>query len=478
MGQKSCAPDKGAEDELPVTNTDLAEKEKKEAEGQQDPKLLSMLNAYQKEVETLREQNTKLKEDNATLAENEPAAKASSEKVDSLSKDKEALEKDKEVLEHDKEALQQDKDKLQEELERMKIVVKEREEEIKAKNQTIEQESKRISVLKLQSTLRQQQAKMFRDAHNSRTLIEGNLQKFSKAGKGKPKEKMVTVTHRLGEKTENGFIEGQLTLVWAENEKSTELSRAHITKLIDGADNVKSAEYDGRKFSLETQPNSKIIAFAADDQKEKERWFQTIDTAMEQIADEKDAMNSTYTFELEFKDRPLGFRVEEQFIEVADGKEDEVLVVAKIQPSHEHLRDQGLTEGLIVSKCNDVDFTNMNYTEKLEIIKKVQFPIRLTFHGHGFLQKQSIDHGIAPIGHSREVTMSQLYPGVEESTSYLQEQLELSNEEARQNLMEHPLVKKNPEIKVWLERPDFKELITELMNDPKKFKEFLMSKEV
>merc|ERR1719461_1649095 len=166
-------------------------------------------------------------------------------------------------------------------------------------------------------------------------------------------------------------------------------------------------------------------------------------------------MNKEFEIELEFAKRPLGFRVEEQFIPRPDGGEDDVLVVSMIQDEYEHLRDQGLAEGLIITKCNDTDFTPLSYTQKLDIIKKVQFPIKLTFKGRGYMKRTDSMKSLPVVGHSRDVGMQAL---------------------SKETLLKHPLVKKNPELKTWLDRPDFKELIEELISDPMKFKEFLQDK--
>merc|ERR1712083_384492 len=179
-------------------------------------------------------------------------------------------------------------------------------------------------------------------------------------------------------------------------------------------------------------------------------------TAMEQISDEAEVMTENFTLTLEFAERPLGFRVEEAKEMSNDGKEEETLQVAKIQDTHEHLREKGLTEGLTLVRCNDMDFRNKSYQEKLEALKNDKLPLQLTFQGKGFLRRQStiarLTTGISPMGTMRDMTMGNLYPD-------LQAQMQKGDKEAREYLMQHPLVKKNPDIKVWLERDDFKDLV-------------------
>merc|ERR1719192_1332268 len=195
----------------------------------------------------------------------------------------------------------------------------ERDEELAKKKALIKEEEGRIAMLKLQSELREAEAKLLADSQKATSLIAGKLLKFTKGGKGKPSYKQVEIMERPGEKVENGYSPGQLIISWADDEKSSELTRAHVTKLIDGADNVReSAKYEQRTFSLETQPNNKVIAFACDTEDTKNKWFTTISSALERFVKETKDMNSDYEFELIFDKRPLGFRVEERFIEDAN----------------------------------------------------------------------------------------------------------------------------------------------------------------
>merc|ERR1719336_695139 len=131
------------------------------------------------------------------------------------------------------------------------------------------------------------------------------------------------------------------------------MTRAHVTKVIDGADFVSDKQFKERTFSLETQPNNKVIAFAAEDKETRDGWYDTISGALLKFVNENKEMNETFSFTMEFKERPLGFRVEERFLTGEDGKQKEVLMVTKIQETHEHLRKDGLTEGLILTACND-----------------------------------------------------------------------------------------------------------------------------
>jgi len=370
--------------------------------------------------------------------------------------------------------------KLADEVKDLKDQLARKEAALREKEDAIQAEEKRIATLKLQNAIIRQEAKVYRNQKNTSVLIEGNLFKFTKAGKGKKNMKHVIVNHRDGDIADDGYTAGQLTLCWADDEKSTELSRAVVTNVMDGSANVKSKECEGRVFTVEVKPK-KLLAFLCETKASKDKWFSTISGALKTDEKLNEDMNEEYYITLKFEKRPLGFRVEEQFIPNAKGTEDEVLVVAMVQESHEHLRGKGLVEGLIITKCNDIDFTGMTYNQKLEVIKK-DGPITLTFKGRGYLKKQDSSRmTIDSTAHNRDVSMQALYQQgdlkelQDEITKSLQNE---NNELTREELLSHPLVKKNPELKVWLERPDFKELVQELISDPVKFREFIQNREL
>lgn len=439
MGNQTCAPDKGTEEQPPMDTEEVKEN------AQQDTKLINLLNSYQAENEKLKEQVNQLKDQPAP----EPAV--------------------------DKEKEQQ----LLSEVEQLKAQLAAKEEALKLKQSEIENEEKRIATLKLQNAIIRQEAKVYRNAKNTQVLIEGNLTKFTKGGKGKTSQKHVQITHREGDVNGDAFTGGQLTLCYADKETDSKLTRAVIVGVRDGQGEVKSKEYEGRVFSVVTEPNDKVIAFACKSAEDRNKWFKTLSEALDHDEKMDDEMNKEFEIELEFKNRPLGFRVEEQFIPRPDGGEDDVLVVAMIQDEYEHLRDQGLAEGLIITKCNDTDFTPLSYTQKLNIIKKVNFPIKLTFKGRGYMKRTDSMKSLPVVGHTRDVSMQALYQtDLDKLSTELLAQLESGGEQAltKEALLKHPLVKKNPELKTWLDRPDFKELIEELISDPMKFKEFLQDK--
>merc|ERR550517_1716663 len=110
------------------------------------------------------------------------------------------------------------------------------------------------------------------------------------------------------------------------------MTRVQVTKLVDGAEAVRKTEFADRTFSLQTQPGNKTIVLAAESQAEKQRWYNTIKKCMDEITAENEEMHKTYTLTMEFSQRPLGFRVEEQFIVSENGERKEVLMVTKIQP--------------------------------------------------------------------------------------------------------------------------------------------------
>lgn len=425
----TCAPEKRTE--RPVQDTDAdtvkqAAAQSGEDKSKDEAHLIDILNSYTAKNEALEKENAELKKGN-----------------------------DGETS------------KLMKELEAMKAMLAQKEQQMKEKDEKIKEEENRIAMLKLQSELREAEARLLKDSQKATTLIEGKLLKFTKAGKGKPSLKLVEIMERPGEVVENGYSPGQLIVSWADDEKSSEVSRARVTKLYEGSENVRGTEYANRTFSLETTPNKKVIAFACDSEDEKNKWFSTISGALERFVKETKDMNSDYTFSIEFTEKPLGFRVEERFVMDENNKKVEILMVTKIQDTHEHLKTKGLVEGLNVVACNDTDFWPLTYPEKLEIIKGAEYPFKLTFTGKKFLKAGGGEKG----SHARDVSMQILYPEVFAA-------LTTEGSDAREELYNHPLVKQNPEIKKWLDRDDFKEHFQELMSDPDKLRDFLMNKQL
>lgn len=450
----TCSPDNGAESKVKDTDVDpkAPTGDSNDLASKTPKQLFEILNDHIDQIEKLKKENAELKDtgkkDDGPSAENK---------------------------------------KLLEELEQLRALTKQQGEEIKKTKAILDEEEVRIAKLKLQSELREQEAKMMTDATTTAVasiLIEGDLLKFTKGGKGKPSYKNVSINLRNGETTflvtqpkkdapketvPVGWAPGSLVLVWSDDEKSQTLSRAPITELIPGAEAVSDKEYENRTFSLKTS-EGKIIAFAAANEEEKNRWFDTIGGAIESIKKETVDMHVQFDIEREFTARPLGFRVEEQILETKDGKTSDVLMVTKVDPA----LAKEIPTGLIVVKCNDKSFAGLKYSEKLEAIKGAEFPFTLTFRGQEFLRAGLKPSGPAPTvraTHARDVSMQVLYPE-------LFAELTKDGSSSREALLKHPVVQNNPEFKSWLERSDFKDLLQELMSDPEKLRQFLTDKEL
>lgn len=447
----TCSPDNSVERQVADTDKqDVKDAEAAAVSGEgdlsnKDPKqLFEILNSYIAQNEKLVQENEELK-------------------------GKDTSEKD-----------QEEKKKLLEELEKLKALTKSQEKELEASKEKIKAEEDRIAALKLQRELKEKEAAMLAaEPVGSSILVEGDLLKFTKGGKGKPNYKSVSIYQRPGEQTllvtqakkedpeeeQNvvpvGWTPGSLMLQWSDDEKSMTLSRATITKLIDGAAAQKNKEFENRTFSIETE-NNKIIAFAAKDEEEKKRWFETISTAMASIAEEIESMNEEFVVEKTFEARPLGFRVEEQILKAADGTSTEVLMVTKVEPA----LGVDVPAGMTVEKCNETEFAGLTYSKKLEAIKTTPFPFTITFKGQGFLKVGSIATKATVRGaHARDMSMQVLYPE-------LFAELTKDGSESREALLKMPVVQANPELKAMLESSDFK-LLKELMSDPEKLRAFM-----
>jgi len=453
----TCSPDAGAERQ--VKDTDVKDVRAAEAASKgdgdlesKDPKqLFEILNSYIAQNEKLVEENKELKGTKADVDENQ---------------------------------------KLLEELEKLRALTKTQEEELAGKDAKIEErdikikaEEERIATLKLQRELKEKEAAMLSPAEtHSTVLIDGDLLKFTKGGKGKPSYKSVSITQRLGganhlqtqakkdapEELPNivpvGWTSGSLVLNWSDDENSQTLSRAMIVELIDGAAAVGDKEFETRTFSIKTAPNGKVIAFAAKDAEEKERWFQAISSAMDGISAETTGMNTEFELEHTFVARPLGFRVEEQILKAVDGSSKAVLMVTKVEQA---ALQKILPPGLVVTRCGELAFDGLEYTKKLEAIKGSECPFVLGFKGYNFLR--AADAASKPktvrAAHARDVSMQVLYPE-------LFAELTKDGSESREALLKMPVVQDNPELKAMLESSDFA-LLRELMSDPEKLRAFM-----
>lgn len=452
----TCSPDTSAErqvkdtDAATVKEATASTKDGKPDLSQKDGKqLLDILNSYIAQNEDLKKKNAELQEEKEKAPEDPP----------------------------------EEKNKLLEELEKLRALTKQQGEELAKTKATLTEEESRIAKLKLQSELREQEARMMSDTSVASILIEGDLLKFTKGGKGKPSYKNVSVHLRAGEPTylvtqpnkdapketvPVGWAPGNLVLVWADDEKSQSLTRAPIVELMEGAPAVGGKDYEGKVFSLKTAPNNKIIAFAATTAEDKDRWFNAIAGAMDGIRTETTDMHTVFETEREFTSRPLGFRVEEQVLETKDGKSSDVLMVTKVDPA----LSKDIQPGLVVTRCNEKEFEGLKYAEKLEAIKSAEFPFTLRFRGQEFLRAaKGPSGGTVRATHARDVSMQVLYPE-------LFAELTKDGSMSREALLKHPLVQGNPEFKSWLENPDFKDLLQDLMSDPTKLRAFLTNKEL
>lgn len=265
-----------------------------------------------------------------------------------------------------------------------------------------------------------------------------------------------------------GYTPGQLTLRWAVDQKYTDLHRAEIIDVEHGAGHLQGTEmkpFEDQSFCLTTRPHGKVFVFACKDKAEKEQWYSAVKSALEKLRRDKKRMNSSVKIVEEFKTRPLGFRVGEQFVQSPAGKTIEVLVVARIHDASAHLRKKGLVEGMVITASEDsegrTDFASMKYSEKVEVIKNNKEPFRLTFEGRQYLYETS---KASP--HPKDLSMEVLYPELFQA-------LTTEGTEQREALYNH-----NQELREWLDRPDFKELLRELMSNPRKLRAFLMDKEL
>jgi len=318
-------------------------------------------------------------------------------------------------------------------------------------NQLVE-ENDRVAKLKLQSELRDQELKLAKldleaQSQSTKTVLEGNLFKFGKRGRAKPKMKRVWF-HVLRDLTP--------MLDWADTKTSGKVERAIIKRVYEDNDSKVSAipMYKDKTFCVETN-RDKVLIFRAESTDERRKWVQAIETHITAFLNSQGAGVSakeaaTEIFEITFENRPLGFGIDQD----ADGQ----LYVSSIQ--NDLVKDEeGLAEKDLVLSCNGQSFLPNQYEANIQILRDAKPPITVRFAGNR-VQDEAAD---STTKHSRDLSMQDLYP-----TATL----------AENSIDNHPLVLENPEFKEMLKNDEFYRLVKDLMEQPEKLTAFLADHEL
>jgi len=150
----------------------------------------------------------------------------------------------------------------------------------------------------------------------SKKIIEGQLQKFGRAGKTKSKGKWVEMFLKCGQGNRNQFTKGHVMIVWADSKESKVSSRGRVIEVKEEASNVNRSLH-GRTFSIVAivKGEEKELVFTCDNEESKQSWLQACKESLAQIEEEEKYMTELFTLQIEFSKEKLGFRVEERLVE-------------------------------------------------------------------------------------------------------------------------------------------------------------------
>jgi len=359
--------------------------------------------------------------------------------------DKQALQSqitqcDQEIVELEKQVAEQ-----QQKLEDFKQSCVEQETEREDKVMQLRDEQNRVARLKLQTQLREKELRVAEQQADetsgcTRTYMEGNLFKFGKQGKLYPKEKLVQV-HLLAT--------GAVVLDYCENIRSTKVDRSVIDKVELGERFLSGTTefYKGRVFAVHCSNNKKIMVFACDNEDDCKTWLTRVQRALEDRPENVEAQPEKVVFEITFDKRPLGFSVDLDM----DAKH---LIVTSIQSD-----TLDLVDGVRVLSANGQDFTGKPRTFMLDYLKFEPVPLTIRFEaGPDELKELDIEASVAEPTqrHRPKPSMQDLFP-----------------KSSSNDIYNHPLVKRNPEFKTWIENPSFAMLMKDLTKDPEKLDEYL-----
>jgi len=356
----TCAPD-NAEDDGQVN--DVEAKEVEEAEPSE--KFTNIINTYQAENETLRQELETMR------TQDEEDSKARSEQA----------EKNDELLK-----------------------------ELAAMKERLEVKDRALVKHQLEAALHSKATSMVNDNAAAKLIKVGSIEKFKKAGKSKKASKWVEIYFHGGSATETGITKGQLVMTFADSKDSQVANRCQLLRLDEKVD-VKT-----KTFSVDVNLSGRenTLVFACEDEKETETWVQAIDEGFKQIEEEVSMLKTVneYTIlEVVFTKEKLGIRVEEKIVEVEEVKsteeaksgdykgaevaaaedEDKPCELTVTHISDEDLHVTGLTVDFTVSAINGISLRGKTYQEQVDHLSKTKKPFTLTF-----LKKKNVKQAAYP----------------------------------------------------------------------------------
>merc|ERR1719410_384612 len=97
----------------------------------------------------------------------------------------------------------------------------------------MEKNNAKVLAANLQTALHTRATAMMNSESNAKLLVEGNVEKFGKAGKGSAKKKHVEVFLQNGQHTNNGFESGVIMMHYSESKTAKSAIRARVLKVLE-----------------------------------------------------------------------------------------------------------------------------------------------------------------------------------------------------------------------------------------------------
>jgi len=364
----ACTPEQNNEESATVTDMEVKDEDLEAA--QPSEKLTKIINTYQadnekmkKEIESMRNKN-----EEETKARKEQAAQNV---------------------------------KVMNELSAMRAMLKERNREL-VKHQ-------------LEAALHSKATSMVTTETVTKLLKAGNIAKFGRGGKLKPKDKWVEIHIHSAQSTSDGVKKGLLMLTYADSKEAQVSNRCQIVKVKQEELKV-SEKLKDKAFSLEVISSGadKELVFACEDEKTKEEWLRLCNDGFVMVEEEFSTLKNVErdtVISVEFSKPKLGIRVEEKVLATViatDDKSTEVSVnKAKADKSKEEANEEnasdsidqkekpcelfvkkiqdedlfasGLTEGCVILTINGINMRGLTYSEQVDMFTNTEKPFTITF---------------------------------------------------------------------------------------------------
>jgi len=248
---------------------------------------------------------------------------------------------------------------------------------------------------------------------------------------------------------------GQVVLDNAETFFSAKFERNEIISIERGEEffGNKSCPYNGRVFAICTLSSEKYkkMVFAVETKELCGHWIERVKRSLDENRSDAfnvDAEPRRRIIEHKFIEHPLGFVIEMD----ANG---EFFYVTSVEN-----KESGLVDGLRLVSCNGENLEGQSEKYVLDLLRFGIMPLTLRFSaGPEELKRLKSCGDKIKYTHSSSATLSSLQ-GIYPSNDSL-------------DIMDHPIIKENPEFAQFIKHSDFKILLEKLTNSPEELEVYL-----